>query len=106
MFYKMIENKCTQWYESEQCTVKNLIEYTVAIDKNSYVIVDGNKTKKFWDGCIRNTKKPLRLKIRNICGDETVWEEQLAEKLNVSQNTIAKIEFGLRILNKTNFLIK
>ena len=27
MFYKMIENKCTQWYESEQCTVKNLIEY-------------------------------------------------------------------------------
>ena len=30
MFYKMIENKCTQWYESEQCTVKNLIEY---IDK-------------------------------------------------------------------------
>ena len=26
----MIENKCTQWYESEQCTVKNLIEY---IDK-------------------------------------------------------------------------
>ena len=30
MFYKMIENKYTQWYESEQCTVKNLIEY---IDK-------------------------------------------------------------------------
>lgn len=27
MFYKMIENKCTQWYESERCTVKNLIEY-------------------------------------------------------------------------------
>lgn len=27
MFYKMIENKCTQWYESDQCTVKNLIEY-------------------------------------------------------------------------------
>ena len=23
----MIENKCTQWYESEQCTVKNLVEY-------------------------------------------------------------------------------
>ena len=27
MFYKMIENKCTQWYESDQCIVKNLIEY-------------------------------------------------------------------------------
>ena len=22
MFYKMIENKCTQWYESERCTTK------------------------------------------------------------------------------------
>lgn len=46
----------------------------IKIDKNGYVIVDGNKTKEFWDGCIRSTKKPLRLKIRNICGDETVWE--------------------------------
>ena len=27
MFYKMIENKCTQWYESERCTVKSIIEY-------------------------------------------------------------------------------
>lgn len=46
----------------------------IQIDKNGYVIVDGNKTKEFWDGYIRSTKKPLRLKIRNICGDETVWE--------------------------------
>lgn len=27
MFYKMIENKCKEWYASEQCTVRNLIEY-------------------------------------------------------------------------------
>ena len=46
----------------------------IKIDKNGYVIVDSNKTKEFWDGYIRSTKKPLRLKIRNICGDETVWE--------------------------------
>ena len=46
----------------------------IKIDKNGYVILDGNKTKEFWDGYIRSTKKPLRLKIRNICGDETVWE--------------------------------
>ena len=46
----------------------------IKIDKNGYVIVEGNKTKEFWDGYIRSTKKPLRLKIRNICGDETVWE--------------------------------
>lgn len=46
----------------------------IKIDKNGYVIVDSNKTKEFWDGYIRSKKKPLRLKIRNICGDETVWE--------------------------------
>lgn len=46
----------------------------IKIDKNGYVIVNGNKTKKFWDGRICSEKKPLRLKIRNICGDETVWE--------------------------------
>ena len=42
--------------------------------KNGFVIVNGNKTKDFWDGKIRCEQKPLRLKIRNICGDETVWE--------------------------------
>ena len=45
----------------------------IKIDKNGYVIVNGNKTKEFWDGRIRCENKPLRLKIRNICGDETVW---------------------------------
>ena len=46
----------------------------VKIDKNGYVIRGGEKTKEFWDGCIRSEKKPLRLKIRNICGDETTWK--------------------------------
>lgn len=45
----------------------------IKIDKNGFVIIGGNKTKEFWDGRIRCEKKPLRLKIRNICGDETVW---------------------------------
>ena len=43
------------------------------IDKLGYVILNGKKTPVFWDGAIRSEKKPLRLKIRNICGDETVW---------------------------------
>ena len=46
----------------------------IKIDKNGFVIQNGEKTKDFWDGTIRSEKKPLRLKIRNICGDETVWE--------------------------------
>lgn len=43
------------------------------IDKNGYVTVNGKKTKKFWDGKIRCENKPLRLKIRNICGDKSSW---------------------------------
>ncbi|MBR2867472.1 MAG: site-specific DNA-methyltransferase [Clostridia bacterium] len=46
----------------------------IKIDKNSFVIVNGEKTKNFWDGSVRCDKTPLRIKIRNICGDETIWE--------------------------------
>lgn len=46
----------------------------IKIDKNSYVIRNGEKSKDFWDGCIRSEQKPLRLKIRNICGDETEFQ--------------------------------
>ena len=46
----------------------------IKIDKKGYVIANGVKTKDFWNGQIRSEKKPLRIKIRNICGDETVWE--------------------------------
>ncbi len=45
----------------------------VKIDKNGFVVVNGSKTKDFWDGKLQSPKKPLRLKVRNICGDETVW---------------------------------
>lgn len=44
----------------------------IKIDKNSFMIKDGVKTKEFWDGKITCDKKPLRLKIRNICGDESI----------------------------------
>lgn len=46
----------------------------IKIDKLGYVILNGQKTKTFWDGTIHCEAKPLRLKIRNICGDETVWK--------------------------------
>ena len=46
----------------------------IKIDKNSFVIINGEKTKNFWGGTVCSDKKPLRIKIRNICGDETVWE--------------------------------
>lgn len=45
----------------------------IKIDKLGYVIRNGTKTKDFWDGTVRSDRLPLRLKIRNICGDETTW---------------------------------
>ena len=44
----------------------------IKIDKLGYVMVNGTKTKEFWDGTIKCEKKPLRIKIRNICGDESI----------------------------------
>ena len=49
-------------------------EVEIKIDKLGYVIRDGVKTTDFWDGTISSEKKPLRLKIRNICGDETIYQ--------------------------------
>lgn len=56
------QNTTGQWHSSSE----------IKIDKKGYMIIDGNKTKQFWDGKITSTQKPLRLKIRNICGDETI----------------------------------
>lgn len=47
----------------------------IKIDKAGYMIRNGKKTNTLWDGTITtddNAHKPLRLKIRNICGDETI----------------------------------
>lgn len=45
----------------------------IKLDKFGYVIRDGVKTKEFWNGSITSSEKPLRIKLRNICGDESVW---------------------------------
>ena len=45
----------------------------IKIDRLGYVIENGKKTTRFWDGTIRTDNRPLRLKIRNICGDESVY---------------------------------
>ena len=47
-------------------------DYEIKIDKNGYMIVNGEQTKQFWDGTVTVSKKPLRIKVRNIAGDEVV----------------------------------
>ncbi len=54
MFYKMIENKCKEWYNSGQCTVHNLIDYI-------------EKTGQMRDAQIEAIKVYLFLKIGCEC---------------------------------------
>uniref|UniRef100_UPI003FD14379 DNA methyltransferase n=1 Tax=Psychrobacter sp. T6-1 TaxID=3457447 RepID=UPI003FD14379 len=58
------KNKDGEWFSSTE----------IKIDKLGYVIKDGEKTKEFWDGQITSSKKPLRIKVRNISGDELIEE--------------------------------
>ena len=45
----------------------------IRIDRLGYVVRGGVRTQDFWDGTISCEHRPLRLKIRNICGDESVF---------------------------------
>lgn len=60
---------------SLDCTSKDGIwksDIELKIDKNGYVILNGKKAKEFWNGKIISEKKPLRMKVRNIAGDESI----------------------------------
>ena len=46
----------------------------ILIDKFGFVRLNGTKTNKYWNGTIACSKKPLRIRLRNICGDETEVE--------------------------------
>jgi adenine-specific DNA-methyltransferase len=56
-------NKQAPWHSNAE----------IKIDRLGYVILNGKKTQDFWDATIRCDQKPLRMKIRNICGDETTY---------------------------------
>ena len=46
-------------------------DVSLKIDKFGNAILNGEKTGKLWDGTIPCPSKPLRIRTRNICGDET-----------------------------------
>ncbi len=56
------ENSEGQWHSSSE----------IKIDKLGYVINNGVKSDIFWDATIISKKKPKRLKVRSIAGDETI----------------------------------
>lgn len=57
------ERKDAEWHSDSE----------IKIDPLGYVIKDGVRTHDLWDGTISCNQEPLRMKIRNICGDETVF---------------------------------
>lgn len=58
------KNKDGEWFSSTE----------LKIDKLGYVIVNGEKTKDVWNGKILSKEKPIRIKTRNISGDELIAE--------------------------------
>ena len=48
-------------------------ESEIKIEKDSTITINGRKISDFWDGTIHSDTKPLRMKIRNICGDESIF---------------------------------
>lgn len=45
----------------------------IRIEPDSYISINGIKSRSFWNGKITSDEKPLRVKIRNICGDESIF---------------------------------
>lgn len=69
--------ECIEWL-SVDCTSAQKdapwhSDAEVKIEKNGTVTINGTKTRDLWDATIISEDKPLRLKVRNICGDETVF---------------------------------
>ena len=61
---------------SLDCTLKEGIWHSdeeIKIDKLGYVINKGKKTKNLWNGKVPFENIPLRIKVRNISGDESIF---------------------------------
>ncbi len=57
------------------CTAKDgpfHADRDLRIDRLGRCVLDGVKTDQLWDGALTLSAKPLRLRFRNICGDESV----------------------------------
>lgn len=65
---EMVSLDCTTTKENDPWHSDSEIK----IEKDSTITINGRKTSDFWDGTIHSDSKPLRMKIRNICGDETI----------------------------------
>lgn len=72
--------ECIEWISLDCTSAKEQDEWhsdvELKIEADSRVRYNnGEKSQNYWDGTIRtlDERKPLRMKIRNICGDETIF---------------------------------
>lgn len=69
--------ECIEWL-SVDCTNADAdapwhSDSEVKIEKTGTVTLNGKKTPDLWDATITSEKRPLRLKVRSISGDETIF---------------------------------
>ena len=60
-------------YSNESADASWHSDMEIKIDKFGYVILNSVKQNYFWDGTIKCEHRPYRMKIRNICGDESIF---------------------------------
>ena len=72
--------ECIEWISLDCTSAEEQDEWNsdveLKIEQDSRVRYNnGEKSQNYWDGTIRtlDERKPLRMKIRNICGDETIY---------------------------------
>ena len=72
--------ECIEWISLDCTSAEEQDEWhsdvELKIEADSRVRYNnGEKSQSYWDGTVRtlDERKPLRMKIRNICGDETIF---------------------------------
>ena len=72
--------ECIEWLSLDCTSPEEQDEWhsdvELKIETDSHVRYNnGEKSQDYWDGTIRtlDDRKPFRMKIRNICGDETIF---------------------------------
>ena len=69
--------ECIEWVSLDCYSAAKEAEWhsdcEIRIAPLGYVVREGVRTQQLWDGTVSCAQQPLRMKIRNICGDETVF---------------------------------
>lgn len=78
MFYRMIAHKCDEWYQSDECTINNLIEYMYSAGQMRDVQIDAIKTYLF-------------LKIKGQCKSlNELFKQGFFNSLDINELEVSK----------------